>query len=62
MPLTNCEINLILTCSANCNIPSNTNANQATIFAITDKKIHVPVVNLSINDYAKLLQTIEIKF
>ena len=38
MPLINCEINLILTWSANCAI-SNVAANQATIFAITDTKL-----------------------
>ena len=38
MPLINCEINLILMCSANCFI-SNAAANQATTFAITDAKL-----------------------
>ena len=36
MLLTTCEINLILTWSKNCAIPSNTAANQETTFAITD--------------------------
>ena len=38
MSLINCEINLILTCSANC-VMSNAAANQATISAITDTKL-----------------------
>ena len=45
IPLINCEINLILTCSANCVI-SSAAANQATTFAITDTKLYVPVVTL----------------
>ena len=45
MPLANCEINLILTFSAN----------QVTAFAITDTKFYVPVVDLSTDDNAKLL-------
>ena len=40
MPLINCEINLILTWSANCVI-SNAPANQATTSAITDTKLYV---------------------
>ena len=47
MPLFNCEINLILTLSGDCVIASHTAANQATIFAITDTKLYVPVVTLS---------------
>ena len=38
MSLINCEINLILTWSEKCIIASNTAANQATTFAITDTK------------------------
>ena len=37
MLLINCELNLILTWSANC-IISGAAANQATAFSITDKK------------------------
>ena len=58
MPLINCEINLILTWSANCVI-SNAAADQATTFAITDKKLYVPVVTLSIDDNTKLLQQLK---
>ena len=41
MPLTNCEINLILTWSENCVISS---AAEVTKFVITDTKLNVPVV------------------
>ena len=55
MPLIDCEINLIVTWFANCVI-SNAGTNQATTFAITDTKRYVPVVTLSIQDNAKLLE------
>ena len=42
MPLINCEINLILTCSENYVI-SNAPANQGTTFAITATKRYAPV-------------------
>ena len=45
MPLTNCEINLILTWYANCVI-SKAPVNQDTTFAITDTKVYVSVVTL----------------
>ena len=61
MPLINCEINLILTCSANCFI-SNAAANQATTFAITDAKLWVPVVTLSTDNNTKLLQQLKSVF
>ena len=56
MPLINCEINLILTWSKNCVIVSNATANQETTFAIPDTKLYVPVVTLSTQDNAKLLE------
>ena len=46
MFLINCEINLILTRSENCVIWSDTAANQATAFAITDTKLYVPVITI----------------
>ena len=55
MPLINCEINLILTWSANC-VVSNAATNQETAFAITDRKLYVPVVPLSTDDNGKLQQ------
>ena len=54
-----CEINLILTWSANYIISSNTTANEAAIFAMTDTKPYVPVVTLSTDDNAKLLQQLK---
>ena len=61
MPLINCEINLILTCSKNC-VVSNAAANQDTTFTITDTKFYVPVVTLSTRDNAKLLQQLKSGF
>ena len=58
MPLINCEINIILTWSANCVI-SNAAANQATTYAKTDTK---PVVTLSTGDNGKLLQQLKSGF
>ena len=42
----------------NCVI-SNTAGNQAKTFAITDRKIYVPVVNLKVNGNGKLLQQLK---
>ena len=61
MPLINCEVNLILTWSSNCVI-SNAAANQATTFTLTDAKLYVLVVTLSIDDNAKLLQQLKSGF
>ena len=61
IPLTTCEINFILTLPKNCVI-SNAVANQKTRFAITDKKLYVPVVTLSTQDTAKLLQQLKSGF
>ena len=55
MPLVNCEIELILDCSANCVITYRDVANQVPTFTITDKSLYVPVVTLSAQDNAKLL-------
>ena len=55
MPLINCEINLMLSWSVNSVISSNAAANQATTFAITDKKLYIPVVTLPTQNNAKLL-------
>ena len=56
MPLTNCEINLILTWSANCVIVSTNVANQNATFSTRDTKLYVPVVSLSTQDNEKLLK------
>ena len=62
MPLINCEINLILTWSANCVIVSTNVANQNATFEITDTKLYIPVVTLSTQDNSKLLQQLESVF
>ena len=59
MPLINCEVNLILTWSSTCVI---TNSTGAGIFAITDTELFVPVVSLSTQDNAKLLQQLKSGF
>ena len=58
MPLINCEINLILTCSANCFVVANHVKNQVPTFTITDPKLYVLVVALLSQDNA----AIEISF
>ena len=58
MPLINCEINLILTWSSYCVI-SNAAVNQVTTFAITDTTFYVPIVTLSTQGNAKLLQQLK---
>ena len=55
MPLINCEVNLILTWSANCVIVYTNVANQNATFTITETKLCVPVVTLSTQDNSKLL-------
>ena len=45
-----------MTWSANCVIVYTDIANQGAIFAITETKLYVPVVTLSTQDNAKLLQ------
>ena len=47
MSLINCEVNVILTWSANCVIVSTNVANLGVTFTITITKLYVPVVNLS---------------
>ena len=59
MPLINREINLTLTWSENCVISSGTGE---TKFAITDTKVYVPVVTLSTQDNAKLLEQLRSGF
>ena len=61
MPLINCEINFILTWSANRVIPCAV-AGQATTFAITNTKLYVPVVTLSTQESGKLLQQLKSGF
>ena len=59
MPLINCEVNLILTWSSTCVITNSTGAGR---FAITDTKLYVPVVTLSTQNNAKLLQQLKSGF
>ena len=62
MPLINCEVNLILTWSANCVIIYTNVANQNPTFEITETKLYVPVVTLSTQDNAKLLPQLKSGF
>ena len=57
--LINCELNLILTWSKNCVISSATGKIK---LAITDAILYVPVVTLSNQDNAKLLQQLKSVF
>ena len=59
MPLFNCEVNLILTWSSACVI---TNSTGAGTFKIDDTKLYVPVVTLSTQENAKLLQQLKSGF
>ena len=56
MPLINCEVNLILTWSSNCVHIATAIQNQNATFAITDTKLYVPVVTLSMEENTKFLQ------
>ena len=56
MSLINCKINLDLNWSENCIIIATNKAAQATVFSITDEELYVPVVTLSTQDNAKLLE------
>ena len=61
MPLINCEVNLILTWSADCVI-IYTVANEIPTFAITEANLYVPEVTLSTQDNAKLLTQLKSGF
>ena len=54
--LRNCEMSLILTWPANYFLVSHTAAHQVTTFRITDTNLYIPVVTVSSNDVATLLQ------
>ena len=62
MPLINCEIELILTWSANCVIIYTDVANQNPTFTITETNLYVPLVTLSTQDNAKLLPQLKSGF
>ena len=59
MALINCEINLILTWSDRCFIIDNPIDDQVPTFTITDTKLYIPVVTLSTQDNAKLLEQLK---
>ena len=59
LSLINCESNFILTSSEYCIIPSATGATKTKI---TDTKHYVPLVTLSTQDNAKLLQQLKSGF
>ena len=56
MPLINCEITLCLNWSENCVIVPTNVAAQVTTFSVTGRKLYVPIVVLSTQDNAKLLE------
>ena len=62
IPLINCEFNIILTWSVNCAIVYTNVVNQGATLAITETKLYVPVVTLSTQDNAKLLQKLKSGF
>ena len=53
MLLINCKVEFSLKWIENCVLTNSANANKAT-FKITDPKLYVPIVTLSIEDNAKL--------
>ena len=59
MRLINCEINVILTWSANYFINSTGVTNQVATFLISDTKRYAPIVTLSTHDNAKLLEQLK---
>ena len=62
MSIINCEINLILSWSGNCFIIDNPVENQVPRLTITNTKLFVIVVTLSIPDNTKLLQQLKSGF
>ena len=62
IPLINCEINLMLTWSANCVIVSTDVANQGATFSMTLTKLYVPLLTLSAQDNSKRVQQLKSGF
>ena len=62
MSLINFDISLQLKWSKNCILVAGTAANQNPRFQITDTKLNVPVVTLSIQENIKLLKQLESGF
>ena len=59
MRLINCDVNLILTWSADFVIIYTDVANQIPTFTVTETNLYVPVVTLSTQDNAKLLSQLK---
>ena len=59
MPLINCAVNLEFTWSRDCVITNSTGEGKLTI---TETKMYVPIVTLSTQDNAKLLQQLKSGF
>ena len=62
MPLISFELNLILIWSTNSVMVFNDVANQSATFVISETRLYVPVVTLSTQDNAKLLQQLKSAF
>ena len=62
MLLIDCESNVDLNWSKKCVIVASAVANQGATFSVTDPKIYVPVVTLSTQDNAKLLEQLKSGF
>ena len=62
MPLINCEVELILTWSADCVISYTNVANQVPTFTITEINFYVPVITLPTQDNGKLLTQLKLGF
>ena len=62
MSVINCEINVHPNLSKRCIIVATTAADQGATFSITDTKIYVPVLILSTQYNAKLLEQIKSAF
>ena len=62
MPLINCEINIFLTWSEKFITVAGNYDDKEPKFAITDTKLYVPVVTLSAQDNAELLQHLKTGF
>ena len=60
--LVDCEINIILTWSADWSKIDASIANQIQTFTITDIKLYIPVVTLPTKDNAKLLEQLKSGF
>ena len=62
LPLINCEVDLILTCSSTCVLIATNIRNQNTTFAITNTKLYVSVVTLSTQKNTKFFQQLKSGF